>query len=324
MIQVKVLISFDLPSAYVESVKNVAADVEVVQSENAKELLGLIKGADVLFAGSFSLEMFLSAQRLRWIQTVGAGVDRFLFPEVVKSKVVITNAAGVHPIPISEHVIGMMLCFCRKLHFCIRYQMQRKWESYDSWASAEQVEELSGKTVGIVGLGRIGGEIAQKAKCLGMKVFATRRDTSHALPSYVDKFINPNDLNKLLAESDFVILSLPLTKKTERMIGEEQLRNMKKTAYLINVSRGRIVQEDVLTRALKEGWIAGAGLDTFEKEPLPSDSELWGLENVIITPHIAGLTPHYLDRLTSIFCENLARFLRNKPLTNVVDKTLGY
>lgn len=324
MSQVRVLISFDLPRAYVERVEGVAADAEVVQSENKKELLELIKDADVLFAGFFSLEMLLSARRLRWIQTVGAGVDRFLFPEVVKSHVVITNAGGVHPIPISEHAIGMMLCFCRKLHVSVRDQMRRKWERYDSWESAEQVEELSGKTLGIVGLGRIGEEIARKAKCLGMKVFAMRRDASRPLPDYVDRLVNAENLKELLAESDFVVLSLPLTKETERMIGENQLRSMKRTGYLINVSRGRILQEDVLTRALKEGWIAGAGLDTFENEPLPPNSELWALRNVIITPHIAGLTPHYLERLTNIFCENLTRFLHDEPLINVVDKARGY
>lgn len=324
MSQVRVLVSFDLPSAHVKKIEDVAANLEVFQSEEQKELLDLVKDADILFAGFFSLEMLLAARKLKWIQTTGAGVDRFLFPEVVKSRVVITNAGGVHPIPISEHAIGMMLCFCRKLHLFVRNQMQRKWERYDSWTSAEQIEELSGKTVGIVGLGRIGGEIAEKAKCLGMKVLATRRDSSRPLPAYVDRFVNPKDLKQLLAESDFVVLSLPLTKETERMIGEDQLKSMKKTGYLINVSRGRIVQEDRLAQALKEGWIAGAGLDTFENEPLPQDSELWGLENVIITPHVAGLTPHYLERLTSIFCENLTRFLRNEPLANVVDKALGY
>jgi D-2-hydroxyacid dehydrogenase (NADP+) len=324
MSQVRVLISFDLPSAYVKKIQDVAANVEVVQSEEEKELLGLVKDADVLFAGFFSPKMFLSARRLKWIQTAGAGVDRFLFPEVVKSRVVVTNAGGVHPIPVSEHAIGMMFCFCRKLHLFVRNQTQRQWKRYDSWTSVEQVEELSGKTVGIVGLGRIGGEIAEKAKCLGMKVLATRRDPSRPLPGYVDRVIDPKDLKELLAESDFVVLSLPLTKETERMIGEDQLRSMKRTGYLINVSRGRIVQEDRLTHALKEGWIAGAGLDTFENEPLPPDSELWGFENVIITPHVAGLTPHYLERLTGIFCENLTRFLRNEPLINVVDKALGY
>lgn len=206
----------------------------------------------------------------------------------------------------------------------IRNQMERKWERYESWVSTEQVEELSSKTVGIVGLGRIGTEIAEKARCLGMRVIATKRDPSRPASTSVDRLIHPTSLNQLLAESDFVVLSLPLTKETQGMIGEAHLRSMKRTGYLINVSRGRIVQEDKLIEALRDGWIAGAGLDTFENEPLPKDSELWSFKNVIITPHVAGLTPHYLERLTDIFCENLNRFLSKQPLINVVDKTLGY
>ena len=324
MDKMKVLISFDLPGVYVERIRSVSPTLEVVQSEDKGEALRLVEDADVLFSGFFSKELFLAARKLKWIQAWGAGVDRFLFPEVVKSRVIVTNAGGVHPTPISEHVIGMMLCFCRRLHLFIRNQMERKWERYESGASTEQVEELAGKTVGIIGLGRIGTEIAQKARCLGMIVMATKRDPSRPASTSVDRLIRPADLKQLLAESDFVVLSLPLTKETQGMIGEAQLKSMKRTGYLINVSRGKIVQESKLIEALKQGWIAGAGLDTFESEPLPETSELWGIKNVIITPHIAGLTPYYMERLTNIFCENLHRFILEQPLMNVVDKTLGY
>jgi D-2-hydroxyacid dehydrogenase (NADP+) len=320
----KVLISFDLPSVYVERIRGVSPSLEVAQSEDKEDALRLIEDADVLFAGFFSRELFLAARRLKWIQAWGAGVDRFLFPEVMDSPVTLTSAAGVHPTPISEHVLGMMLCFCRKLHVSIRNQAERKWERFESEDAAEQVEELSGKTLGVVGLGRIGAEIARKAKCLGMRVIATRRDPSRPASAGVEQLVPPADLDQLLAESDFVVLSLPLTSETRGTIGETQLRSMKQRAYLINVSRGKIVQEDKLIEALKKGWIAGAGLDTFENEPLPESSELWGFKNVIITPHVAGQTPYYMERLTSIFCENLSRFIRGQPLINVVDKTLGY
>jgi len=324
MKKMKVLISFDLPEVFVEKIRGVSPNLEVLQSKDKEEALRLVEDADILFAGFFSKELFLAARRLKWIQAWGAGVDGLLLPEVEKSRVTVTNAGGVHPTPISEHVIGLMLCLCRKLHLFIRNQAERKWERFESWASAEQIEELSGKTVGIVGLGRIGTEIAQKAKCLGMKVIATKRDPSQLPSTSVDRLIHPADLNQLFAESDFVVLSLPLTNVTEGMMGEAQFKSMKRTAYLINVSRGKIVQEDKLIEALKQGWIAGAGLDTFENEPLPEDSELWGFRNVIITPHVAGLTPYYMERLTGIFCENLDRFIHKQPLINIVDKTLGY
>ena len=324
MKKMKVLISFDLPKIFVEKINGVSPNLDVFQSKDKDEALRLIEDADILLAGFFSKELFLAAKRLKWIQAWGAGVDGILLPEVVKSRVTVTNARGVHPTPISEHVLGLMLCLCRKLHLFIRNQEERKWERFESWTSAEQVEELSGKTVGIVGLGTIGTEIARKAKCLGMNVIATKRDTSQTASTSVDRLVHPSDLNQLLAESDFVVLSLPLTNETEGMMGKAQFKSMKRTAYLINVSRGRIVQEIRLIEALKQGWIAGAGLDTFENEPLPRDSELWGFRNVIITPHVAGLTPYYMERLTTIFCENLDRFIHDRPLINVVDKTLGY
>jgi phosphoglycerate dehydrogenase-like enzyme len=322
--RMKVLVSFDLPSAYVEKIRSVSPTLEVVQSADKDEALRLIKDADILFAGFFSRDLFIAAKNLKWIQAWGAGVDRILLPEVVNSRVIVTNAGGIHPTPISEHVIGLMLCLSRKLHLFIRNQAEKKWRRYESDDPTEQVEELTDKTVGIVGLGRIGTEIARKAKCLGLRVIATKRDPSTSGLASIDRLLYPKDLNILLAESDFVVLSIPLTRETQGMIGEQQLRTMKRTSYLINVSRGKIVQEDKLVEALKQGWIAGAGLDTFENEPLPESSELWSFKNVIITPHIAGLTPYYEERLTSIFCENLNRFTRKEPMINVVDKTLGY
>ena len=324
MKKMKILISFDLPEVFVGKIRSVSPDLEVLMSGDKEEAVRLIEDVDILFAGFFSKELFFAARRLNWIQAWGAGVDRLLLPEVVKSRVIVTNSGGVHPTPISEHVIGLMLCLCRKLHLFIRNQVERKWERFESWVSVEQVEELSGKTVGIVGLGRIGTEIARKAKCLGMRVIATKRDPSQMASTSIDRLVHPADLNQLFAESDFVVLSLPLTKETEGMVGEAQFKSMKRTAYFINVSRGKIVQEDKLIEALKQGWIAGAGLDTFENEPLSGDSELWGFRNVIVTPHVAGLTPHYMERLTGIFCENLDRFIHKQPLINIVDKTLGY
>ena len=323
MMQLNLLISFDLPETCVQKIKAVSPNLKIQQSHDGRELANLIKQADILFAGYFSREMFGSASRLKWIQTHFAGVERFLYPEVVNSQVIITNAGGVSSIPISEQVMGMMLCLSRKLHIFIDNQPECKWRTSEL-ELLPQLEELAGKTVGIVGLGRIGAEIAKKAKCFGMKVIATKRKASTQAPSHVDKLVAVENLNELLADSDYVVLQLPLTDETREMFGEQQFRSMKRTAYLINTGRGEVVKEDALIKALKEGTIAGAALDTFAIEPLPKDSALWGMKNVIITPHVAGFTPNYLDRLTDLFCENLKRFIRNEKLINVVDKTLGY
>jgi D-2-hydroxyacid dehydrogenase (NADP+) len=323
MDQFDLLISFDLPDTHLRKIRAVSPNLKVQQSHDRKELANLIKQADILFAGYFSREMFSSASRLKWIQTHLAGVERFLYPEVVNSQVIITNAGGVSSIPISEQVMGMMLCLSRKLHVFIGNQIEYKWRTGELELLA-QLEELAGKTVGIVGLGRIGAEIARKAKCFGMRVIATKRKAPSQVPSHVDKLVAAENLNELLAESDYVVLQLPLTRETEEMFGEQQFRSMKRTPYLINTARGEVVKEDALIKALEEGAIAGAALDTFAVEPLPKDSPLWGMKNVIITPHVAGFTPYYLDRLTDLFCENLKRFIRKEELINVVDKRHGY
>jgi len=323
MDQANVLITFNLPVPYVEAIKDVSPKITVRQSRDKQEALALAKDTDILLAGFFSPELFKTAKRLKWIQTLFVGVDAFLYPEVVKSSVVITNAGGVNSIPVSEQVIGMMLCLNRKLHLFIRNQTERRWKTSDA-DLIFRMEELSGKTAGIVGLGRIGSEIAKKAKCFGMRVIATRRNPSAPKPDYVDKIVSPENLKELLADSDFVIIQIPLTEHTQGMFGEKELRRMKPTAYLVNASRGNVIKEDELIKALKEGWIAGAALDTFATEPLPEDSPLWDMPNVIITPHVAGLTPRYMERLTDLFCENLRRFLNGEPLINIVDKTRGY
>jgi phosphoglycerate dehydrogenase-like enzyme len=321
--KLNLLISFGLPPEYVEMIRGVSPEVTVRQSFDKEEAMTMVGDVDILLSGFFSLELFKAAKRLKWIQTLFAGVDTLLYPEVVNSPVVITNAGGVNSIPVSEQVMGMILCLSRKLHVFMRNQTERKWRTVDA-DLIFQMDELSGKTAGIVGLGRIGSEIAKKAKCFGMRVVATRRNPSAPKPDYVDKLVSPEHLEELLADSDFVIIQIPLTRETEGMFGEKELRGMKRTAYLVNASRGDIVKEDELIKALKQGWIAGAALDTFSTEPLPEDSPLWNMQNVIITPHLAGLTPLYMERLTHLFCENLRRFMNDEPLINVVDKRRGY
>jgi phosphoglycerate dehydrogenase-like enzyme len=321
--RLNVLISFHLPKIYLERILSVSARIEVNQSRDQEELLKLVENADVLLAGRFSQRMFLAARKLKWIQTNYVGVESFLYPEVVESDVIITNAGGVNTIPVAEHAIGLIFCLSRKLNLFIRNQIEKKWKTSNA-ELLSQMKEVDGKTLGIVGVGRIGGEIVKKAKCLGMKTIAARKNTSAPKPDHVDKLVSSENLDQLLAESDFVVLQLPTTAETKNMIGEKEFRSMKPTAFLINTGRGDVVQEDELIKALKEGWIAGAALDTFADEPLPENSPLWDMQNVVITPHVAGLTPYYFDRLIEVFCENLKRFINKEQLVNVVDKRRGY
>lgn len=316
MNRIKILVSFGLANHHIQKMKETGLDLEIKQSRDEKELLKLVEDVEVLFAGRFTKEMFFKARNLKWIQYFGAGVDRLLFPELVESPVILTNSRGVHSTPVSEHVLSLMLSFTRGLHLLMKNALKKKWKKVP-------VDELDGKTIGVVGLGNVGREVARKAKCLGMKVIATKRKPS-AKPDYVDELLPQRSLDELFVRSDFIVLTVPLTADTEGLVGETQLRSMKKTAYLINVSRGKAVQKDALVRALKEERIAGAGLDVFEEEPLPRRSRLWKMNNVIITPHIAGKTPRYWDRTTAIFRENLKHFLNNEPMVNMVDKRAGY
>lgn len=312
----KVLIAYNLEDDYVEKMRKTFPDVEfsrVVEPGNMKDA---IVDADIVLGGRFNAELFLQAKKLKWIQTSSAGVERFLFPELVESKVILTDASGVHAKPIAEQVIGFMLSFTRKLNIFLRLQLQKKWGRMTG-------DELSGKVLGVIGLGSVGSEIARKAKVFDMTVIATKK-TLTAKPTYVDELLPSTELESLLKRSDFLILSTPLTPETYHMIDEKKLKIMKKGAILINIGRGKLIDENALIKALKEHWIAGAGLDVFETEPLPVDSELWNLENVIITPHTAGSTPHYSERVCQLFMENLKRFREGSPLINVVDKKAGY
>lgn len=260
--------------------------------------------------------------RLRWFQATSAGVDRLLESGALRllaeRGVVVTNARGLHATPIGEYVMAAMLMFCKGAPRFIRAQAQRRWDRF-------MPLELRGKTVGIVGMGAIGSEVARLSKAFGCRVLAIRRSaTARAGHEHADLVLPPSGLPFLLGESDFVVLATPLTPETRRLIGEPQLRAMKPAAYLINIGRGAIVDEAALVRALREGWIAGAALDVFEQEPLPPDSELWGLENLVISPHISGGTERYMQRAVAIFTGNLRRYLDGSPLENVVDPQRGY
>lgn len=306
-----------LSEKHLQQICKVSDKVTVEMVTDKKNLLSAVRDADIMLGDRmFDKEVFSAAKKLKWAHVVSAGVDRYLFPEFVDSPVILTNSSGVHRIPISEIAIAMMLMFAKRLHKFMRFQLEGRWVR-------SSPDELSGKTAGIVGLGNIGMETAWKAKCFDMRVLALKRKPLRR-PTYVDEILGSEDLDYLLSESDYLIITVPLTKDTYHMIGERELKVMKPSAYIINVSRGAVIDNAALIKALKENWIAGAGLDVFEEEPLPEDSEFWRLENVVLTPHISGGTPHYADRVVKIFCENLARYLYGKPLINVVDKKAGY
>ena len=253
---------------------------------------------------------------LRWLHVTRGGLNAYLTPLVKARPIQVTGSKGIHGTVFSEFALACIFALAKKLPECLEAQTQRKWQKLVP-------VEVKGKTLGIVGLGTAGTELARKAKVLGLRVIATKR-TPTPKPDYVDALGAPEFLSQLLAESDFVVLLLASVPSTINIIGEPEIRSMKKSAYLINLTGGQAIEEKLLVRALKENWIAGAALDAFARQPLPEDSELWNLPNVIISPRIGGLTEQKWSPLLPIFVDNLNRFVAGEPLRNVVDKELGY
>ncbi len=253
---------------------------------------------------------------LKWLHVTRGGANAYLTPTVKARPIQVTGSKGIHGTVFSEFALACILALTKKLPECMEAQKQKKWQKLTP-------VEIEGKTLGIVGLGTAGAALARKAKALGLRVIATKR-TAAAKPTYVDALGTPEFLHRLLYESDFVVLLLASVPSTQNIIGERELRSMKKSAYLINLTGGQAVEEKLLVRALKEHWIAGAALDAFPRQPLPTDSELWNLPNVIVSPRIGGLTEEKWPPLLPIFIDNLKRFVAGEPLHNVVDKELGY
>ena len=296
-----------------------SASVTVAKSEDG--LLGMLPETEILICSNSNYrESWLGkAGMLEWIHSIAAGNEKIL-PSLLNKQIMLTDSSGAHPLPIAEQVLGYMLMFERKLLAAVKNQEKK------AWAPDISVGELSGKTVLIVGLGTVGRGIAGLCKALGMKVTATKRANAQAagVSGLADKLYPISELGEILPDADYVVLSLPLTVETRHMFGAKEFAAMKPASFLINIARGSVVDEAALIAALAGKRIAGAALDVFEEEPLAKESPLWELENVIITPHTAGLTPYYMDRVTEIFCANLKAYLKNKPMPNLVDKAKGY
>jgi phosphoglycerate dehydrogenase-like enzyme len=294
-------------------------DVEFRFCPAEEEFIAAAVDADVLFSKRFPPPVWAGARPLRWVQAGTAGVNHLLDAGLRHSPVILTNAVGAHGVPMAEVILAMMLAFATRLHLLIHAQRTQAWIKDEVLAHKF---ELGGQTLCVIGLGDIGGTLVLKAKALGMRVLGVRRSQS-PFPD-IDGQYKREQLLDALPEADHVALCLPLTDETQGVIGEAELRAMKPSAYIYNVGRGASIHGQALLRGLQEGWIAGAGLDVTDPEPLPDDSPLWTLPNVILSQHTSGSSPHNADRITGIFLDNLGRFRRGEPLRNVVDKTLGY
>lgn len=339
---IKILLTLRFTDAQLERIRAVSPQLVVAQKSLAEgqdfsDTSLLFDGDEEIFYGMIPPRDLTRAPRLRWAQLHSAGINHLVNSQhpILQSGIAITTASGIHAVPIGEFAIALMLALARKIPLLMRQHARAEWLR-DKWRIFLGVE-LRGKTLGIVGYGSIGREVARIAKHgFAMRVLALtrggdRRDRGYYEPgvgdpdgALPDAWFTRAQLHDLLAQSDFVLIAAPLTAETRGLIGERELRAMKASAFLVNIARGGIVNETALVRALQEHWIAGAGLDVFEKEPLPAESALWKLDTVVISPHVAAATPHYDHRMVDLFCENLRRYLRGDALLNLVDPAKGY
>ena len=301
----------------VRDVSDLVSAEEGGSSEAKKRLDAFLAEAEVIYGAAPPRKIVARSPKLRWIHSKLAGVEQFLDDELVKSKLIVTNSRGIPATQVSEFVLQLMLMFVKNAPLYFRHKQEKLWER------VPPPELLKDKTLGLVGFGSIGLAVARLAKAFGMRVVAFDIRKS-ARSRYVDVFFHNGELKKLLSQSDFVVVAVPLTAQTKKMIGKAEFKAMKSTAYFINVSRGPVVDEEALIHSLNKNLIAGAGLDVFAIEPLPTDSKIWELPNVIFSPHVAGTLAIYNEMTAEFFCENLKRYLNGERLRNRVNKKRGY
>jgi phosphoglycerate dehydrogenase-like enzyme len=315
---------WNVPAWFPEKLRSEFPQIEVTHRSNYDGVEEHLRDAEIAFAFSLRPEQFRCAQKLHWIHAPTAAVHQLLFPELVNSDVVLTNAHEVHGPVVAEHVIALIFALAKKIPQAVRLQQKHRWGQGAMWNDGPRPREIAGATLGLIGLGSIGRSVARMGSALGMRVIAVREHPEKERPEGVAAVYAPPQLNELLSQSDYVVVAAPLTDATRRLINADRLGAMKADAYLINVGRGPQVDDAALADALRNRRIAGAALDVFEQEPLPAESPLWALENLLITPHTASLTEKLWQRHYALFSENLRRYLAREPLLFVVDKHKGY
>jgi phosphoglycerate dehydrogenase-like enzyme len=318
--------SFELwhaPSWIRERLQLEFPDHHFLQLQNYDRVPQEIADTDVFIGWSLRPEQFGAAKKLRWIHSPAAAVHQLMYPELVRSNVVVTNSTGIHGPVVAEHAIAVLLALAKRLPRAMQYQSKHEWSQDQLWHEQPRPREVAGSTVAVIGMGGIGREFASRAKALGMKVVAVRESPSKGL-SGADAVYSPEQIDEVLPQSDYVLLCTPVTPATTGLMNAERISKMKPDAYLINVARGPLIDEPALLDALRRRGIAGAALDVFNEEPLPASSPFWSLDNILITPHTAAVTERLWERHYRLIVDNMKRFLAGEPLMNQVDKKRGY
>jgi phosphoglycerate dehydrogenase-like enzyme len=322
-----------MPQRFVEQLRREFPRHTFLEAWDREAIDRQLPDADVAFTPFVDRGVFPRAARLKWIQSPAVGIGSLMFPELLASQVVITSARGIRARSIAEHVIGVTIALARRLPHALRAQAAHRWAQDELEGPDSGVWSLHGRRMGIVGLGSIGCEVARLAAPFGLKISGIRRraaaagagsrEAAHAAASGVEVY-GPDALLDVLSSSDVIVLSMPHTPDTRQIIGARELEHVKRGALLINIARGKLIDDDAVVTALREGRLGGAALDVFTREPLDASSPYWDLPNVIVTPHTSGAMEDYWTPLVKLFADNLRRFENGEPLLNVVDKNAGY
>lgn len=314
---------WNAPGWFAERLRTKFPSLDIVHLPDYKRVDAEIVDAEIAVTWSVRPEQIKSAKKLRWIHSPAAAVHQLIFPELVESSIVLTNAREVHGPVVAEHVIAQVFALAKKIPDAVRLQEKHEWGQQRMWDALPHVREVAGATIGLVGLGSIGRAVAKSAKALGMRVLAVREHPEKGSDG-ADAVFGPEQIDDVFRQADYIVLATPVTGNTKAIANAERLALMNPGACLINVGRGPLVDESALAAALCEKKIGGAALDVFPKEPLAADSPLWDLPNLLITPHTAALTDKLWERHYALFAENLRRYLNHQPLLAVVDKRKGY
>ena len=313
-----------MPRRYVDQLRAEFPQHTFLDAWDRDALRRLLPEADAAFTPFVDRDIFRSLTRLRWVQSPAVGVGGLMFPELLASGVVITSARGIRARSIAEHVLGVTIALARRLPAAMRAQQQHRWAQEELEGPDVDVRTLHGQRMGIVGLGSIGRALAGIASPFGFRVTGIRRSAGEPPPPGVEAVWTPDRLGDLAAQSDVIVVAAPHTPDTKRLIGRRELEVVRRGALLVNVARGKLVDDDAVIEALRDGRLDGAALDVFTEEPLDPSSPYWDLPNVIVTPHVSGALRDYWTPLVALFADNLRRFERGEPLLNVVDKIAGY
>ena len=311
-----------IPLAEVDRIASTLSGDTVTHAPAPDDRRRAFADADVLLTTTISAEEFALARRVKWIHSTAVGVARLLLPAIVDSDVVVSNSRGVHSEAIAEHALALFLALRRRLHVAAARQRDRQWAQLELAAVSEP--PLTETTVVVVGLGTIGARLSDLLAAIGVRVIGVRKRIEQPAPPTVAEVVAVERLRDVLPAADAVVLAIPRTHDNRVLIGEPELALMKPTSVIINIARGQLLDEEAFIAALESGRLAGAGLDAFQREPLPAAHPFWSMPNVLMTPHTAAFSGDYWAPVVDVFLDNVARYRAGQPLRNLVDKELGY